>query len=135
MGNETIDKKLNDYYKDLNEINNISEKQITLESKLEIIKDVISNSACIDEFDADVFEALIKNVVVGGYNEDGTKEPHMITFVFSDNRMTPNLDMNYTVVDSFNVDVNFYDFNKNDKGILKRLLINSVPVRIAIENE
>jgi len=37
----------------------------------------------IDEFDEDVFEVLIKKVVVCGLDDDGNKIHHMLTFVFS----------------------------------------------------
>ena len=132
---EDIEKRLEEYNKDLNEISNITEKQSLLESKMDIIKELISSNVSIEEYDEDVFEALIKNVIVGGYDEAGNKEPHMITYVLSQDRISTNLDMQYTVIDSFDMPVLFYDFNKDEKGILRRKIVDKIIVRIAVENE
>lgn len=130
-----VEKRLEEYNKDLNEISNITEKQSLLESKMDIIKELISSNVSIDEFDEDVFEALIKNVIVGGYDEAGNKQTHMVTFVLSQDRISSNLDMQYTVIDSFDMPVHFYDFNKDEKGILRRKIVEKIIVRIAVENE
>ena len=132
---DDIEKKIEEYRKELNEISLVTEKQNTLKDKLEIIKEIISNKLTIDEFDEDIFEALIKKVVVGGLDDDGNKIHHMLTFVFSEDRKTNGYKTNYIVIDSFDMPVNFYEFVKNEYGVNKKRIINSIPIRIAVENE
>ena len=132
---DDIEKKIEEYRKELNEISLVTEKQNTLKDKLEIIKEIISNKLTIDEFDEDVFEALIKKVVVGGLDDDGNKIHHMLTFVFSEDRKTSGYKTNYIVIDSFDMPVDFYEFVKNEYGVNKKKIINSIPIRIAVENE
>jgi hypothetical protein len=78
---------------------------------------------------------LIKKVVVGGLDDDGNKIHHMLTFVFSGDRKTNGYKTNYIVIDSFDMPVDFYEFVKNEYGVNKKRIINSIPIRIAVENE
>lgn len=39
------------------------------------------------------------------------------------------------VIDSFDMPVDFYEFVKNEYGVNKKKIINSIPIRIAVENE
>ena len=59
----------------------------------------------------------------------------MLTFVFLDDRTTSGYKTNYIVIDSFGMSVNFYEFVKNEFGVNKKQIINSIPIRIAVENE
>ena len=34
------------------------------------------------EFDRGIFESIIEKVIVGGYDEDGNKDPYKITFIY-----------------------------------------------------
>lgn len=36
----------------------------------------------LDTFDRYVFESIVEKVIVGGYNEDGNKDPSMLTFIY-----------------------------------------------------
>ena len=81
-----------------------------------------------------LFEALIKKVVVGGFDDEGNKIHHMLTFVFSGDRTNSGYKTNYIVIDSFDMDVDFYEFVKNEYGVNKKNIINSIPIRIAVEN-
>lgn len=99
------------------------------------MRHLLNQNLEMNEFDADVFEALIKNVVIGGYDEVNTKNPFMINFVFSANRSTLSTDIEFTILDSFNKKTNIYTFEKNRFGERVKVTINSIPIRIAIENE
>ena len=40
---------------------------------------------CIEqwqEFDRGIFESIIEKVIVGGYDEEGNKDPYKITFIY-----------------------------------------------------
>ena len=40
---------------------------------------------------------------------------------------------NYIVIDSFDMPVDFYEFVKNEYGVNKKRIINSIPIRIAVK--
>ena len=132
---DDIEKKIEEYRNELAEISQVTDKQNTLKSKLEIIKEMGKNNLKLDEFDEDIFEALIKKVIVGGVDDNGEKIHHMLTFVFSEDRTNRGLKSNYLVIDEFNMKVDFYEFIKNECGVNKKKIINSIPIRIAVESE
>lgn len=89
----------------------------------------------VEKFDKDVFDALFKSVIVGGMDGE-EKNSHMLTFVLLEDRTNiGNNKMKYLVFDWFEMKVNFYEFVKNEFGINKKRNINSIPIRLAIENE
>ncbi len=133
--NEEMSNKIEQLKKELKDYGEIEDKQKNLELKLSSMRDLLSQNIEMNEFDADVFEALIKNVVVGGYDLGNVKQPYMITFVFSSNRKSLNTDMEFAVLDSFLMKTNFYAFEKNRFGERTKVLIDNIPIRIAIENE
>ena len=36
----------------------------------------------LQEFDRGIFESIIEKVIVGGYDEEGNKDPYKITFIY-----------------------------------------------------
>ena len=36
----------------------------------------------LEEFDRGIFESIIEKVIVGGYDENGEKDPYKITFIY-----------------------------------------------------
>ena len=36
----------------------------------------------LEEFDRGIFESIVEKVIVGGYDEDGNKDPYKITFIY-----------------------------------------------------
>lgn len=133
--NEQLISKINNFKAELQNYTTIEDKQKRLELKLQDMRELLSQHLEMSEFDGDVFEALIKNVVIGGYDEANTKNPFMITFVFSANKTSLSTDMEFTVLDSFNMKTNIYAFEKNRFDERVKVAINSIPIRIAIENE
>lgn len=45
-------------------------------------KKVLEQNEVIDTFDRYVFESVVDKVIVGGVDEEGNKDPAMITFVY-----------------------------------------------------
>ena len=42
----------------------------------------MSKNGVLEEFDRGIFESIIEKVIVGGYDEDGNKDPYKITFIY-----------------------------------------------------
>ena len=89
----------------------------------------------IEVFEPDAFEALIKSVIVGGRDEEGNVDSHMLTFIFAGDRTNLGEKIKYLVFDTFPMKVHLYEFVKTDCGAYKRNIIDSINVRIAIETK
>ena len=42
----------------------------------------LEENEVLDTFDRYVFESIVEKVIVGGYDEDGNKDPAMLTFIY-----------------------------------------------------
>lgn len=51
-------------------------------NRLKKFKDTILQHETIDVFSREVFETTIEKVIVGGYDNNGNANPHMLNFVF-----------------------------------------------------
>ena len=45
-------------------------------------KKALSQNEVLQEFDRGIFESIIEKVIVGGYDEEGNKDPYKITFIY-----------------------------------------------------
>ena len=45
-------------------------------------KKALSQNEVLEEFDRGIFESIIEKVIVGGYDENGEKDPYKITFIY-----------------------------------------------------
>ena len=53
-----------------------------LQKRLEEFKKTLSKNKTLEEFDRALFESIVEKVIVGGYDEEGNKDPYRITFIF-----------------------------------------------------
>ncbi len=58
------------------------EEENDIKKRLLVFKKVLEQNEDIENFDCYVFKSVIEKVIVGGIDEDGNKDPAMITFVF-----------------------------------------------------
>ena len=56
--------------------------QKSLEERISDFKEALLNDEIITEFDRVVFESIIEKVIVGGFDENGNKDPYKITFIY-----------------------------------------------------
>ncbi|MCI5503351.1 MAG: recombinase family protein [Eubacterium sp.] len=57
-------------------------KEKSLSARIKEFKKELLNNQILEEFDRAVFESLIEKVIIGGYDEDGNKDPYKITFIY-----------------------------------------------------
>ncbi len=69
------DEKLKQYQNDL-------QNEEELKNRMERFRKVLSTQKILSEFDRNVFDSVIEKVLIGGYDEDGNKEPYKITFIY-----------------------------------------------------
>ena len=58
------------------------EDEVSLKRRVEDFKKALSQNEVRQEFDRGIFESIIEKVIVGGYDEDGNKDPYKITFIY-----------------------------------------------------
>src|SRR5690625_2172997 len=86
---ETYEDKYNSLMQEINEKVQTREKSLSnleeekdIKKRLLAFKKVLEQNDVIDTFDRYVFESVVDKVFVGGVDEDGNKDPAMITFVY-----------------------------------------------------
>lgn len=68
--------------------NDLSKLQMTiaenndLKKRISSFRNVFNNNESLVEFDKQVFDSVIEEIIIGKTNDDGTKDPYRITFVF-----------------------------------------------------
>lgn len=68
-----------------NELETLVEREKTeteTKNRIERFKKVLLSNSTLEEFDRDVFESIVEKVIIGGYDEDGNKDPYKITFIY-----------------------------------------------------
>ncbi|MDQ0273569.1 recombinase family protein [Cytobacillus purgationiresistens] len=86
---ETYEEKYNALMVEINEkiqkreesLSNLEEEK-DIKKRLLAFKKVLEQNEVIDTFDRYVFESIVEKVIVGGIDEEGNKDPAMITFVY-----------------------------------------------------
>ena len=56
--------------------------ETSLQKRVSDFKKALSKNEVLEEFDRGIFESIIEKVIVGGYDEDGNKDPYRITFIY-----------------------------------------------------
>ena len=68
--------------KEIQQVEDMSANQKKLREKLNQIKQKILETDTILTFDPEVFNTMIDRIIVGGYDEEGNKNPQLVTYVF-----------------------------------------------------
>ena len=100
LDKESFDIKFNELNRQLDELNdklslcrNTESREKNIKKRLFDFRKVIEKNEVLVEFDRQVFESIIDKVIVGGYDDDGNKNPSMLTFVYKTG-FTNNVDAN-----------------------------------------
>ncbi|MEG2669655.1 MAG: recombinase family protein, partial [Oscillospiraceae bacterium] len=60
-------------------LDNAVDDEKMLKDRLAAFRKLFESGDSLTEFDPDVFKTVVEEVVLGGYNEDGTADPYMMT--------------------------------------------------------
>ena len=133
-------KEINDMLLKLNEelvtSEAISKKKNTIKEKLAEFSQMIEKGTKFEEYDGDVFEAVIHKVIVGGDDVNGNFDPYQITYVFNLVGTGYSSTDNYVVVGNFDCEYKYYTFDYDpivQMKVKKSKL--SIPCRIALKLE
>ena len=59
-----------------------AETESTMKRRISEFRKTLEQNEVLDAFDRYVFESIVEKVIVGGYDEDGNKDPSMLTFIY-----------------------------------------------------
>lgn len=76
------ERKLSDIKANLTVLERQMEDEVSLKRRIADFKKALSKNGVLEEFDRGIFESIIEKVIVGGYDEDGNKDPYKITFIY-----------------------------------------------------
>jgi DNA invertase Pin-like site-specific DNA recombinase len=123
----------------------LTEDKTGIEEGLRKIKNIIETNNVLNEFDQEVFDALIDHIVVGGYDENGNIDPFIIRFVLKrefnlrhrdeiskelivkNNKL--NLNDPNVILDFINTR-QYYYFDIDEKGKRTKILENGLRIRV-----
>ena len=76
------EKKLSEAKTQLSMLEQQYDNEGSLQRKLADFRKALSKNQILEEFDRGIFESIIEKVIVGGYDENGEKDPYKIIFVY-----------------------------------------------------
>lgn len=68
--------------KDREKLQETAANEKGIKRRLRDFKKTLEHNEVLSEFDRYVFESIVEKVIVGGYDEDGNKDPAQLTFVY-----------------------------------------------------
>ena len=114
----------------------ISKKKNTIREKLEEFSKMIDQGTKFEEYDGDVFDAVIHKVIVGGDDKNGNFDPYQITYVFNLVGTGYSSTDNHVVVGHFECDYKYYTFDYDPIVQMKvKKQRYTLPCRIALKLE
>ena len=78
---ESFENKIEGIEKNIEQLQLIVEDEKNIEKGLEKFKNVFEQNDMLNEFDKDVFDALVDYVVVGGFDKNGQRDNYMLRFI------------------------------------------------------
>ena len=67
---------------DREKIKDIASRELNIKQRIEDFRRVLEQNEIIDKFDRFIFESIIDKVIIGGVDNDGEKDPFMLTFIY-----------------------------------------------------
>ena len=146
-------------------LNKYNEKQEQIEMKIDKIKaeiknddgiergiskfkEILKKEEIMEEFDSDVFDAIVDYVIIGGYTEDGQKDEYMIRFICKSKFRLSNTEeittekilsnshigtSEYKVILDFINRQRFMLFERDENGKLNKKIIDKIRVRVEMD--
>lgn len=123
----------------------IAEDKNGIEEGLKKIQNILETNNILNEFDQEVFDALVDHIVVGGYDENGNMNPYIIRFILkrefnlrprdeipkeliiANNKL--DLNANNVILDFINTR-QYYYFEIGENGKRTKVIQNGLRIRV-----
>jgi len=80
-----LEKKIIDFEKVRDGMKSHEKAEEQLQERIIEFRKLLNESQSLDEFDPQIFNCLVKNIIVGGYDEEGNEDPYKLIFVYRSN--------------------------------------------------
>lgn len=77
-----LERKLTDLRAKIDMLTGQVETETDLKKRISEFKELLSENRVLEEFDRGVFESIVEKVIIGGYDEEGNKDPYKVTFIY-----------------------------------------------------
>ena len=77
-----LERKLSEVKAQLKMLEQQMDDEDSLKRRVSDFKKALSKNEVLEEFDRGIFESIIEKVIIGGYDEDGNKDPYKVTFIY-----------------------------------------------------
>lgn len=119
-----------------------------IEKGISKFKEILKNEEIMEEFDSDVFDAIVDYVIIGGYTEDGQKDQYMIRFICKSKFRLSNTDeitrekitsnshldtSEYNVILDFINRQSFMLFERDENGKVNKRIVDKIRVRVEMD--
>lgn len=74
--------KIQQYEYEIDKLSDELDQEDDLQKRIHEFRKTLSDNQVLQEFDRDIFESIIEKVIVGGEDEEGNKDPYMLTFIY-----------------------------------------------------
>ena len=142
---EKYNRKLEILEKKIEQLQLLQEDKQSISDGLTKIKELLTTKDIMEEFDQEIFNALVNYVIIGGYDENGTKDQYLIRFILkrefdlSVQKEIPeeliiknnkiNLESKNVLVDFINTR-QYFSFERDENGKLCKVLRNGLRIRV-----
>ena len=143
---EGYEKRIKKIEHSIEQLSVIIEDETNVKNGIEKYRNIFEKNEIINEFDKDVFDALVDYVVVGGYDEHGQKDNYMLRFICKSQFKESNknevtreyitqtygnsgCDNNIIVLDFINRQ-NCISFDRDEEGRYNKKVITQIRVKV-----
>lgn len=78
-----LKKELKNLRTEKKELDKMEDEEIAIKDRIASFRKLFENKEPLGEFDREVFTNLVEEVIIGGYKEDSSLDPYMLTFIFN----------------------------------------------------
>lgn len=77
-----LKKELQELKTEKKELDVVEDEEKTIKERIVSFRKLFESKEPLIEFDREVFKTVVEEVIIGGYKEDGSIDPYMLTFIF-----------------------------------------------------
>ena len=142
---EKYNRKLEILENKIEQLKLLAEDKKSISDGLKKVRELLDSKDIIEDFDQEIFNAIVDYVIVGGYDENGVIDPYLIRFILKrefdlsvpkdvpDEVIIQNnkidLNSNNVLVDFINTR-KYFSYERDDNGKLYKVLRNGLRIRV-----
>lgn len=142
---EKYNRKLEILENKIEQLKLLAEDKKSISEGLKKVRELLDSKDIIEDFDQEIFNAIVDYVIVGGYDESGIIDPYLIRFILKrefdlsvlkdvpDEVVIQNnkidLNSNNVLIDFINTR-KYFSYERDENGKLNKVLRNGLRIRV-----